>query len=153
MKPQIKENRYKRIIEQLNPLIKKTTDPLARIATITAVLHNKFDYFFWTGYYRLLDGKLTVTSYQGSVACLVLTKDVGVCWAGINQGKSIIVEDVEQFPGHIACDCRSKSEIVIPVKTQSGEIVGIFDVDSKELNSFNEIDQKYLEEIIAKIYE
>lgn len=152
MKPKIKENRYKRIIEQLVPLFAKTSDPFARIATATAVLHNKFDYFFWTGYYRLIDGKLTVTSYQGSVACLVLAKDVGVCWAGINQGKSLVVEDVEKFPGHIACDSRSKSEIVIPVKDQSGEIVGIFDVDSKELSSFDEIDQKYLEEIIAKIY-
>jgi len=153
MKPKIKENRYKRIIEQLEPLFAKTTDPLARIATATAVLHNKFDYFFWTGYYRLINGELTVTSYQGSVACLVLAKDVGVCWAGINQGKTLIVEDVEKFSGHIACDSRSKSEIVIPGRDKSGEIVGVYDVDSKELASFDEIDQKYLEKIIAKIYE
>ena len=153
MKPKIKENRYKRIIEQLEPLFAKTTDPFARIATASAILHNKMDHFFWTGYYRLIDGELTVTSYQGSVACLVLGKDTGVCWAGINQGKSIVVEDVEQFPGHIACDSRSQSEIVIPVRNQSGEIVGVYDVDSKEIGSFDKIDQKYLEEIIAKIYE
>ena len=152
MKPQIKENRYKRIIDQLIPLFAKTSDPFARIATATAVLHNKFDYFFWTGYYRLIDKELIVSCYQGSVACLVLAKDVGVCWAGINQGKSLIVNDVEKFPEHIACDSRSKSEIVIPVRDNSGEIVGVFDVDSKELNSFDEIDRKYLEEIIDKIY-
>ena len=152
MKPNIKENRYKRIIDQLESLFVKTIDPYARIATATAVLHNKFDYFFWTGYYRLIDGELRVASYQGSVACLVLAKDVGVCWAGINQGRTLIVEDVEKFPGHIACDSRSKSEIVIPVRGKSGDIVGVFDVDSKNLASFDEIDQKYLEKIIAKIY-
>ncbi|MBN2280890.1 MAG: GAF domain-containing protein [Candidatus Marinimicrobia bacterium] len=152
MKPQIKENRYKRIIGQLEPLFAKTTDPFARIATATAVLHNKMDHFFWTGYYRLIDGELTVTSYQGSVACLVLAKNTGVCWAGINQGKSIVVEDVENFPGHIACDSRSKSEIVVPVRNQTGEIVGVFDIDSKDIGAFDEIDQKYLEAITVKFY-
>lgn len=148
-----KESRYKRIIDQLMPLFQQTDDPFARIATATALLHNKMDHFFWTGYYRLIDRDLTVTSYQGSVACLVLEKDKGVCWAGINQGKSIVVDDVEKFPGHIACDSRSKSEIVVPVKDRSGEILGVFDVDSKEAASFDEIDQKYLEEIISKIYD
>jgi GAF domain-containing protein len=153
MKPKIKENRYQRIIDQLTPLFNQTSDPFARIATATAVLHNKMDHFFWTGYYRLIDGELTVTSYQGSVACLVLGKDTGVCWAGINEGRSIVVDDVEKFPGHIACDSRSRSEIVIPVRNQENEIVGVFDVDSKETASFDEIDRKYLEEIIGKIYD
>ncbi len=152
MKANVKEDRYKRIIQQLKPLFEKTGDPFARIATTTAILHNKFNYFYWTGYYRLVDNDLIVTSYQGTVACLVLTKGKGVCWAGINQGKSIIVEDVEKFPGHIACDSRSRSEIVIPVKNKSGNVVGVFDIDSIELNSFDEIDQKYLEQIIGKIY-
>jgi len=147
-----KENRYKRIIDQLLPLFEQTNDPFARIATATALLHNKMDHFFWTGYYRLINGELTVTSYQGSLACLVLGKDTGVCWAGINREKSIIVEDVEKFPGHIACDGRSKSEIVIPVRNQAIEIAGIFDVDSKDPAAFDEIDQNYLEKIFAKIY-
>ncbi len=152
MKPKIKENRYQRIIDQLQPLFEQTGDPLARIATATAVLHNKMDHFFWTGYYRLIDGELTVTSYQGSVACLVLKKNTGVCWAGINENKPIVVEDVEKFPGHIACDSRSKSEIVIPVRDRSGAITGVFDVDSKDPGAFDEIDRKYLEIIIGMVY-
>lgn len=152
MEAKIKKNRYKRIIDQLTPLFEKTKDPMARIATATALLHNKMDHFFWTGYYRLIEGELTVASYQGSVACLVLAKDTGVCWAGINQGKSIVVEDVEKFPGHIACDGRSKSEIVIPVKNEAGTIIGIFDVDSKEKGAFDEIDQYFLNQIMDKIY-
>jgi GAF domain-containing protein len=152
MEAKIKENRYKRIITQLAPLFEKTKDPLARIATTTALLHNKMDHFFWTGYYRLIDGELRITSYQGSVACLVLAKDTGVCWAGINQGKSIVVEDVEKFPGHIACDGRSKSEIVVPIKNEAGIIIGIFDVDGKEKGAFDEIDQYFLNQIMDKIY-
>ncbi len=139
-------------MEQLNVLFEKTEDTFARISTTTAILHNKFDYYFWTGYYRIIEGELTVTSYQGSVACLVLAKDVGVCWTAINQGKSIIVEDVEKFPNHIACDSKSKSEIVIPIRDKSGNIVGVFDVDSKELNSFDEIDRIFLEKIVNKFY-
>ncbi len=152
MKSKAKENRYKRIIKQLEPLFSQTTDPFARIATATAVLHHKMDHFFWTGYYRLIEGQLTVTAYQGSLACLVLEKDTGVCWAGINQAETIVVDDVEQFPGHIACDSRSRSEIVIPVKNSKGQVAGVFDVDSKGKRAFDPIDEKYLEIIMSKIY-
>ncbi len=146
-----KENRYKRIITQITELIPKTTDPLARMSTITAVLHHKFDYFFWTGFYRIVDGELTVCCYQGSVACLVLAKHTGVCWAAIDEKKTQIVPDVHRFPGHIACDSRSSSEIVVPV-WQDNEIVAVLDVDSKSLNSFDEIDAEYLEKIVGLIY-
>ncbi|HPR18436.1 MAG TPA: GAF domain-containing protein, partial [Candidatus Cloacimonadota bacterium] len=125
-----KSNRYKRIISQITDLIQKTPDPLARMSTIVAILHHKFDYFFWTGFYRLVDGELTVCCYQGSVACLVLAKHTGVCWAALDQQKTIVVPDVNQFPGHIACDSRSRSEIVVPV-WQDGNIVAVLDVDSK----------------------
>ena len=99
------------------------------------------------------DGKLIVKNYQGPVACMELAKDTGVCWAGINQQKSIIVPDVEQFPGHIACDSRSKSEIVIPLKNKKNEIIGVLDVDSNELNSFDEVDREELEKIVELIYQ
>ncbi len=147
-----KLNRYKRIYNQLEELLKNSNDPISNQSTIIAVLHHKFDYFFWTGFYRLIDGKLIVGPYQGSVACILLKKDTGVCWSAINTQKTVIVEDVEKFAGHIACDSRTKSEIVVPVKNQQGEIVSVLDVDGKELNSFDETDAEGLEKIVTLIY-
>jgi len=146
-----KEKRYIRIITQIDDLIQKTTDPLARMSTIIAILHHKFNYFFWTGFYRLVDEELTVCCYQRSVACLVLEKQKGVCWAAINKKKTLVIPNVKKFPGHIACDSRSASEIVIPVWCDD-KIVAVLDVDSKDLNSFDNIDAKYLEKIAKKIY-
>lgn len=147
-----KARRYERIISQLNEQIPKTNNPLSRMSTIIAVLHNKMDDFFWTGYYHLIDGQLLVGAYQGSLACQILKKDVGVCWAAINRGETVIVKDVNKFEGHIACDGRSNSEIVIPIRNKAGEIVACLDVDSKELNTFDETDAKYLEQITKMIY-
>ena len=147
-----KAKRYERIITQLSEQIPKTNNPLSRMSTIIAVLHNKMDNFFWTGYYHLIDGQLLVGAYQGSLACQVLKKDVGVCWAAINSGETVVVKDVHKFEGHIACDSRSNSEIVIPIRNKEGEIVACLDVDSKELNTFDEIDAKYLEEITKMIF-
>ncbi len=121
------------------------------MVTLLAVLHHKMDYFFWTGFYLLQDGKLQVGPYQGSLACINLAKDSGVCWAAINSKKTVIVEDVEAFPGHIACDSRSKSEVVVPLKNQNNEIIGVLDVDSSELNSFDEIDVLWLEKIVGLV--
>lgn len=146
-----KEERYLRIEAQLQELFVKTINPIARMATIVAVLHHKFDYFFWTGFYLLDDGVLTVGPYQGSLACMVLKKDIGVCWAGINQQKSLVVANVNDFPGHIACDSRSQSEVVVPLM-KAGEIIGILDVDSKTLDSFSPADTEGLGKITALIY-
>ena len=147
-----KQGRYDRIYKQLKELLPKTSDPYARMSSIVAVLHNKMEYFFWTGFYFLKDGKLIVGQYQGPVACQELKKDTGVCWAGINQQNAIIVPDVEKFPGHIACDSRSKSEIVIPLKNKEENIIGILDVDSNEYNQFDEVDEKELTKILDLIY-
>lgn len=146
-----KERRYQRIISQLEGLVYQTNNPPSRRATIIAVLHNKMDKFFWTGFYHLVDGQLLVGAYQGSLACQVLKKDVGVCWAAINRGETLIVEDVHKFPGHIACDSRSNSEIVIPLKDREGKITGCLDIDSQEFSTFDEIDAKYLELITRMI--
>lgn len=146
-----KAERYKRVITQIEELIQKTTDPLARMSTIVAILHHKFDYFFWTGFYRLVDGELTVCCYQGSVACLVLEKHKGVCWTAIDEKKTQIVSDVNKFPGHIACNSHSASEIVIPI-WKDDKIVTLLDVDSKDLDSFDEVDAKYLETIVEMIF-
>ncbi len=146
-----KAKRYQRIVSQLEELIQKTTNPLARMSTIVAILHHKFDYYFWTGFYRLVGGELTVCCYQGSVACLVLEKQKGVCWTAIDDKKTLVIPDVKKFPGHMACDSRSTSEIVIPI-WKDNKIVAVMDVDSKELDSFDEIDVEYLEKIVKLIY-
>ncbi|MBU2651768.1 MAG: GAF domain-containing protein [Bacteroidetes bacterium] len=146
-----RNSRYERIFQQINALIKDQSWPVAIMATIAAVLHHKFDYYFWTGFYLLTEGELIVGPYQGPVACIKLKKHSGVCWAGINRGETIIVPDVHQFPGHIACDSRSNSEIVVPLRNKSGVISGVLDVDSKSLDAFNEIDAFWLEKITGLI--
>jgi len=151
MDPKKKDGRYSRIFKQLEGLLTATKNRESRMATVVAVLHHKMDYFFWTGFYCLDKDELTVRTYQGPVACQVLKKDTGVCWASINSKQTVIVADVHQFPGHIACDARSNSEIVVPIKNKAGEIVGVLDVDSKDLNSFDEVDALWLEKIVGLI--
>lgn len=146
-----KSKRYERLYNQIVDLLKDKEYPVARMATIVAVLHHKMDNFFWTGFYLLVDGELIVGPYQGPVACILLKKDTGVCWAGVNQEETIVVPDVHTFPGHIACDSRSRSEIVVPLKTSEGEVFGVLDVDSKDLASFDEVDAEWLEKITSLI--
>ncbi|MFA6125672.1 MAG: GAF domain-containing protein [Bacteroidales bacterium] len=129
----------------------KSTDRQARMATVCAVLHHKMPPFFWTGFYILQNSRLIVSTYQGPVACMELTKGQGVCWAVVQARQTIIVPDVHQFEGHIACDSRSKSEIVIPFFDSGGEILGVLDIDSESINTFDEIDAEWLEKIIGLI--
>ena len=147
-----KIGKYKRIKEQLIPLFEKVEDPVSRMASAVALLKNKFNYFYWAGFYRFVRNRLLIGPYQGTLACMELEKDKGVCWHGINTGQTVIVPDVNKFPGHIACDSKSKSEVVAPVKDRTGNIVAILDVDSKELNSFDEDDKAGLGLIADLIY-
>jgi GAF domain-containing protein len=147
-----KEGRYSRIYDQLKELLTKTEDPLARMASLCAVLHHKMDYYFWTGFYLLKEGKLIVGPYQGPVACQELEKDKGVCWAAVNSGAPILVADVHAFPDHISCDSRSLSEITVPVLNSQGEIVAVFDADSDQAEAFTPVDQGALSEIMALIF-
>ncbi len=147
-----REGRYQRIYAQLEVLLQKTEDPIARMASISALLHHKMNHYFWTGFYLLKGDKLIVGPYQGPVACQELEKDKGVCWATVNTKAPVVVSDVHAFPGHIACDSRSKSEITIPVFNEQGTIKAILDVDSDQLNSFNEIDKEHLQKIVELIY-
>ncbi|MFZ4412375.1 MAG: GAF domain-containing protein [Bacteroidales bacterium] len=146
-----KSKRYQRIYEQLQPLLLKTEDTEARMCSIVALLHHKMDGFFWTGFYCLRNDQLIVRTYQGPIACMELKKNTGVCWASINSNQTIIVDDVEKFPGHIACDSRSKSEIVIPLRDKSFKIIGVLDIDSKDLSTFDAVDASWLEKIVALI--
>ncbi len=147
-----KRDRYRRITAQLEKLFAATPDPTARMATAAALLHAKLPDLLWTGFYLLRDGALTVGPYQGPLACLTLAAHTGVCWAGIDLGETVVVPDVHAFPGHIACDARSNSEIVVPVRDRSGAIVGVLDIDSERQAHFGEADREALERIVALIH-
>jgi GAF domain-containing protein len=149
---QQKQHRYGRIISQLEQFFTVTPDPIARMATAAALLAGKLPQFFWIGFYRLIDGQLLVGPYQGALACQNLPAGKGVCWACVERGSSIIVPDVRQFPGHIACDARSKSEVVVPCRDRQGRIRAVLDADSDKLNTFDSVDAVYLERIAAMIY-
>jgi L-methionine (R)-S-oxide reductase len=143
--------RYDRIHDQLVELFAKNNDPIARMATISALLHHKMPHFFWTGFYILRGGKLYVGPYQGPLACAVLDGPEGVCWACVKQEEAIIVPDVHAFAGHVACDARSQSEIVLPVFGSGGALEAVLDVDSDQPDSFSDVDRAGLEKIVALI--
>lgn len=140
---------YERIYDQLESLIKgKSPNLIAAMATMSAVLHAKLKHHFWTGFYFVAnESELHVGPYQGAVACQVL-KDHGVCFNSARKGAAIVVPNVEAFPGHIACDSRSKSEIVIPIKKE-GRVFAVLDVDSDRLEQFDQDDIKPLEKILG----
>jgi GAF domain-containing protein len=133
-------DRYSRIGQQLTELYVRTDDPVARMATAVAILHHKMPHYFWTGFYRLQAGLLVVGPYQGPLACAVLAGPEGVCWESVRSGGPVLVPDVHAFPGHVACDSRSQSEVVVPVRDRDGSIVGVLDVDSDQPGAFTEVD-------------
>ena len=143
-----KPDRYKRLHSQLSDLLTKPGNDISRMATVVALLHHKMKHYFWTGFYLLDQGELIAGPYQGPVACQLLAKNTGVCWVAINKGESIVVPNVHEFPGHIACDSRSNSEIVVPLRNRKGDIIGVLDVDSKDLSAFDEDDRAGLENIL-----
>jgi len=143
--------RYERIANQLGDLYAKVPDPLSRMATAAGLLHHKLPHFYWTGFYRLVEGELLVGPYQGSLACMKLERDKGVCWAAVHSAEPVLVEDVHAFEGHIACDSRSRSEVVVPVKDAEGRVVAVLDVDSEELDAFGEVDVDGLTRIAALV--
>jgi L-methionine (R)-S-oxide reductase len=144
--------RYLRLHDQLAELFARAPDPLARMATAAAVLHHKLPHFSWTGFYRVEGEDLVVGPYQGPVACAVLARHQGVCWAAVERGEPILVPDVHAFPGHIVCDERSRSEVVVPVRDRSGTIRAVLDVDSRELDAFRPTDVDGLVRVAAGIY-
>jgi GAF domain-containing protein len=145
--------RYERVYKQVADLISATSHPVSRMATMAALLHHKMKDYFWTGFYFLECGNLIVGPYQGPVACLKLKKDVGVCWSAINRGESVVVGNVNEFPGHIACSSLPKSEIVVPVKDKTGQIVAVLDVDSRVFDRFEDSDRQGLEKLVTLIYQ
>lgn len=147
-----KAGRYERIYTQLVELLQKPGNEISRMATVAAVLSHKMDKFFWTGFYLLDNGELYAGPYQGPVACQLLKKNTGVCWEAINLETTIVVPNVHLFPGHIACDSRSNSEIAVPLRNTDGKVIGVLDVDSIEFESFDHIDMEWLEKIVSLLY-
>ena len=145
------EKRYKRIYDQLRELVLKTENKIARMATIAAILHHKMAQFFWTGFYILINGELIIGPYQGPLACQILEKEKGVCWTGVTSKKTIIVPDVHKFPGHVACDSRSNSEILVPLIDKENQVWGVLDVDSRKFDAFSDVDKEWLEKIVKLI--
>jgi len=142
-----KEDQYIGLVPQIKGLISGETNQIANLANIAAALKEQFD-FFWVGFYLIEEEQLVLGPFQGPVACTRIQYGRGVCGTSWKENKTIIVPNVDEFPGHIACSSLSKSEIVIPIY-QDNKIIGILDVDSSEFNDFDAIDEKYLTEIVS----
>jgi GAF domain-containing protein len=144
-----KEEQYKGLLPQIKGLLEGETDLIANLANVCAALKEQFNWL-WVGFYLVKKDELVVGPFQGPVACTRIKKGRGVCGTSWAERKTIIVPDVEKFPGHIACSSLSKSEIVIPV-FKNNEVIGVLDADSIELNNFDTTDENYLKEMIALI--
>ena len=144
-----KQEQYEALIPQIKGLLEGETDVIANLANVAAALKEQFNWL-WVGFYIVKSGELVLGPFQGPVACKRIKKGRGVCGSSWAQQKTLVVPDVEKFPGHIACSSASRSEIVIPV-FHNNEVAAVLDVDSKELNAFDAIDQTYLEQAVSLI--
>lgn len=144
-----KAEQYQSLIPQIKGLLEGETDLVANMANVVAALKEQFGWL-WVGFYVVKEGELVLAPFQGPVACTRIKKGRGVCGSSWIQAKTLIVPDVEKFPGHIACSSLSRSEIVVPV-IRNDEVVAVLDVDSNEYDQFNTIDQQYLEEIVGLV--
>jgi GAF domain-containing protein len=142
-----KVEKYQAILPQIKALISVEEDLIANMANVAAVLKEVFG-FYWVGFYLVKEGVLVLGPFQGPLACTRIKKGKGVCGSAWAAGKTIIVPDVDAFPGHIACSSASRSEIVVPI-FKDGEIIAVLDVDSNQLDDFDFKDQKYLEETVS----
>ncbi len=145
-----KEENYKLLFEQVKALIAGETDEVAIMANVCAAIHEAMG-FFWTGFYIVKGEKLVLGPFQGPVACMHIAYGRGVCGTAWQRAESVVVPDVEQFPGHIACSSLSRSEIVVPVFDTEGKVKAVLDIDSKELGTFDATDQQWLEKIVKML--
>src|SRR5436190_666978 len=141
-----KEEQYRSLLPQVKALMEGETDLIANLANVAAALKEQFNWL-WVGFYLIKNNELVVGPFQGPVACTRIKKGRGVCGTSWAEEKTLIVPDVEKFPGHIACSSLSRSEIVVPI-IRDAEVLGVLDVDSEEPDKFNETDQKFLEQIL-----
>ncbi len=146
-----KEEKYESLYKQIVSVVEFEADAIANMANVASMIHETFG-FLWTGFYRVTeDEQLVLGPFQGSLACTRIKKGRGVCGTAWDENQTLLVPDVEQFPGHIACSSLSKSEIVVPLRDDNGMVKAVLDIDSKDLATFDETDQKWLELICGVI--
>jgi GAF domain-containing protein len=143
-----KTEQYRLLERQVAALVEGETDVIAKMANIAAALHETFG-FWWTGFYRVVGEELVLGPFQGPVACMHIPFGKGVCGTAWKRNETVVVPDVEEFPGHIACSSASKSEIVVPVQGAGGEVVAVLDIDSDRLATYDEEDRVWLERIVT----
>ena len=143
-----KQEAYDLVLTRIGELTADETDRIAVMATVVCELHHAFDYYDWTGFYRVVaPGLLKISPYQGSHGCLTISFDRGVCGAAARLRQTQIVPDVREFPGHIACTASTRSEIVVPVSTPAGTLTAVLDIDSDQVGAFDDLDRVHLEAI------
>ncbi len=145
-----KEKTYQMLVKQVESLIEGEHNIMGQLANAAAIMHETMGWW-WTGFYLVRDGELHLGPFQGPVACYRIKQGRGVCGTAWQENRTIVVDDVEQFPGHIACSSESRSEIVVPLHDATGGIVGVLDIDSRKLATFDDIDAHWLEEIARVI--
>ena len=145
-----KEKRYQELAKQISALVEGETDIISVMANVSAAIQEAMG-FFWTGFYIVKGNELRLGPFQGSVACMHIPIGRGVCGTSWQRKSTVIVPDVEEFPGHIACSSLSRSEIVVPVFDTNGNVTAVLDIDSRELNTFDEVDQCWLERIVSEL--
>lgn len=141
-----KNEKYELLYKQIAAVVAAESDHIANMANVCSMLHQTF-VFWWTGFYRVVGGELVLGPFQGPMACTRIAKGRGVCGTAWSEERTIVVEDVDKFPGHIACSSLSRSEIVVPV-WHNCEIIGVLDIDSEHLATFDSTDQEWLERIV-----
>ncbi len=144
-----KEQKYEALVAQAKALSEAETDEIALMANVAAIIHETF-HFWWTGFYRVVGEELVLGPFQGPLACTRIKFGRGVCGTAWKEKRSVVVPDVEEFPGHIACSSASRSEIVVPM-FRNGEVFAVLDIDSEKLATFDDTDKKYLEKITSSI--
>lgn len=155
MTPQSKKETYQRLEKEILSVLDGETDQTAKMATVSCLLGQAFNNFFWTGFYVVdptRKNELVIGPYQGTLGCLRIPFGKGVCGVAAEKKETQIVDDVHAFPGHIACDINSNSEIVVPVFDKANTLIAVFDVDSTAHGAFDEVDQTHLEGLMKKIF-
>ena len=146
----MKAQKYQMLVSQIASLIEGETDQIAVMSNVVAAIHQEMK-FWWTGFYRVIGDELLLGPFQGPVACMHIPFGRGVCGTAWLRQQTVVVPDVDQFPGHIACSSQSRSEIVVPVFSPDGKVTAVLDIDSDQLATFDDVDRQYLEQICKLI--
>ena len=146
----MKAQKYQMLVSQIASLIEGEDDQIAMMSNVAAAIHQEMK-FWWTGFYRVVGDELLLGPFQGPVACMHIPFGRGVCGTAWQRQQTVVVPDVDQFPGHIACSSQSRSEIVVPVFSPDGKVTAVLDIDSENLAAFDDVDRQYLEQICQMI--